>query len=62
MTVTTTFPRLKSAGLQGARVVGREQLIKISVTHNGHESGRRGAAGGEGKGKSSGRQATVRKK
>ena len=26
----TTFPRLKSAGLQGAKVVGREQLIKGS--------------------------------
>lgn len=58
----TTFPRLKSAGLQGARVVGREQLIKISETHNGHVGGKDSAgAGSEGKnGKP--QQAPIRKK
>ena len=34
---STTFPRLKSAGVQGAKVVGRSQMVEVTVkTTNGH--------------------------
>ncbi len=31
MTATTTFPRLKSAGVQGAKVVGREYSRRLAT-------------------------------
>jgi hypothetical protein len=40
-----SFPRLKSIGVQGAKVVGREQLIRISEINKGQTSTIKGAAG-----------------
>ena len=51
--MTTThrsFPRLKSAGVQGAKAVGREQLTKISTTQRDHSWSKRGEAGERSKG------------
>jgi hypothetical protein len=31
-TAHTNFPRLKSAGMRGAKVVGRDQLTKVGAT------------------------------
>jgi hypothetical protein len=31
-TLHTTFPRLKSAGMRGAKAVGRDQLTKVGAT------------------------------
>lgn len=50
-TSPTSFPRLKSAGVQGAKVVGREQLTKIGATHKDHSRGNGGEAGESGKSK-----------
>ena len=47
MTVTAqaNFPRLKSAGVQGAKVVGREQLVRIDADKNGHVLTKGGVSG-----------------
>jgi hypothetical protein len=35
----TTFPRLKSAGVRGAKVVGKAQLVEVTVkATNGHKT------------------------
>jgi hypothetical protein len=52
-TVQVSFRRLKSAGVQGAKVVGRDQLSKISADHNGHSIASKGAAGERSKAKGS---------
>jgi hypothetical protein len=60
-TTPTTFPRVKSAGLQGAKVVGREQLTKISASHESQKLGK-GGASGAGKAKGSNERTPLRKK
>lgn len=60
---TATFPRVKSAGVQGAKVVGREQLVKISAIHVRQPSTKGGAAGERSQNRSKGtHEITVHKR
>jgi hypothetical protein len=60
-TAQSKFPRLESAGVQGARVVGREQLTKIGATYKGLSWVNKGEPGERNKGKST-QEAPIRKK
>jgi hypothetical protein len=63
MTATaTTYPRLSSAGVQGAKVVGKAQMVTITVKPTNGTPNNVSPVKGESQGSTKGGQATALRK